>query len=156
MIVVTPVAIMVVAISPVMLVPIATIIVVVVSSILVVTRTPTATMEASLMHRLLVLAGMMLSLSIFRLLHFALKSYVVGMTYGACHVPSYLSAGVPRVSMARRQEDRLRLEGRLCQQPAGDSAVEGWSRAMKTKARQRLSRQKWADPDKSDRGQGRE
>jgi hypothetical protein len=65
MIVVTPVAIMVVAISPVMLVPIATIIVVVVSSILVVTRTPTATMEASLMHRLLVLAGMMLSLPIF-------------------------------------------------------------------------------------------
>jgi hypothetical protein len=27
---------------------------------------------------------------------------VVGMTYGACHVPSYLPAGVPGVSMARR------------------------------------------------------
>jgi hypothetical protein len=47
----------------------------VVSSILVVTRTPTTTMEASLMHRLLVLAGMMLSLPVFRLLHLALKSY---------------------------------------------------------------------------------
>jgi hypothetical protein len=81
---------------------------------------------------------------------------VVGMTYGACHVPSYLPAGVPGVSTAGRQEDRLRPEGRLCQQPAGDSAVEGRSRAMKTKAHQRLSRRKWADPDKSDRGQGRE
>jgi hypothetical protein len=38
---------------------------------------------------------------------------VVGMTYGGCHVPSYLAAGVPGVSTARRQEDRLRLEGRL-------------------------------------------
>jgi hypothetical protein len=45
---------------------------------------------------------------------------------------------------------------RLCPQPAGDSTVEGRSRAMKTKAHQRLFRQKWAGPGKSDRGQGRE
>jgi hypothetical protein len=64
MIVVIPMAIMVVAICLVMLVPISTIIVVVVSSALVESRTPTATMEASLMHRLLVLANMMLSLSV--------------------------------------------------------------------------------------------
>jgi hypothetical protein len=81
---------------------------------------------------------------------------VVGMTYGACHVPSYLPAGVLGVSMAQRQEDRLCLEGRLCQQPAGDSTVEGQSRAMKTRAHQRLFHRKWAGPDKSDIGQGRE
>jgi hypothetical protein len=81
---------------------------------------------------------------------------VVGMTYGACHMLSYLPAGVPGVSMTRRQEDRLRLEGRLCQQPSGDSTVEGRSRAKKTKAHQWLFRRKWAGPDKSDRGQGRE
>jgi hypothetical protein len=72
MIVVIPVAIMVVAIPPVMLVPISTIIVVVVSPTLVESRTPTATMEASLMHRILVLANMMLPLFVFRLLHLAL------------------------------------------------------------------------------------
>jgi hypothetical protein len=44
----------------------------VVSSTLMESRTPTTTMEASLMHRLLVLANMMLPLSIFRLLHLAL------------------------------------------------------------------------------------
>jgi hypothetical protein len=48
--------------------------------------------------------------------------------------------------MARRQEDRLRLEDQLCQQPAGDSTEEGQSRAMKTKAHQRLFHQKWAGP----------
>jgi hypothetical protein len=65
---------------------------------------------------------------------------VVGMTYGACHVPSYLSTGVLGVSTARRYEDRLGPEGRLCQQPAGVSTVEGQSRAMKTKAHQWLFR----------------
>jgi hypothetical protein len=70
-IVVTLMSIMVVAISLVMLVPISTIVVVVVSSILMESRTPTATMEASLVHRLLVLANMMLPLSDFRLLHLA-------------------------------------------------------------------------------------
>jgi hypothetical protein len=98
---------------------------------------------------------------IFRLCSFSCynmvaKFLVVGMTYGACHVPSYLPAGVPGVPMARRQEGRLRLEGRLCQQPAGDSIEEGQSRAIKTKAHQRLFRRKWAGPDKGDRGQGRE
>jgi hypothetical protein len=81
---------------------------------------------------------------------------VVGMSYGACHEPSYLPASVLGVSTARGQEDRLRLEGRLCQQPAGDSTVEGWSRAMKTRAHQQLFRRKWAGPDKCDRRQGRE
>jgi hypothetical protein len=52
MIVVTPMAIMVVVISLVVLMPISTIIVVVVSSILNESRTPTATVEASLVHRL--------------------------------------------------------------------------------------------------------
>jgi hypothetical protein len=33
---------------------------------------------------------------------------VMRMTCGACHVPSYLPAGIPGVSTARRQEDRLR------------------------------------------------
>jgi hypothetical protein len=70
-IVVTPVAIMVVAISLVVLVPISTIIVVVVSSILMESRTPITTVEASLVHRLLVLANMMLPLFIFRMLHLA-------------------------------------------------------------------------------------
>jgi hypothetical protein len=72
MIVVIPVAIMVVAISFVMLVPISTIMVVVVSSILMESRASMVTMIASLVHRLLVLANMMLPLSIFRLLHLAL------------------------------------------------------------------------------------
>jgi hypothetical protein len=58
--------------------------------------------------------------------------------------------------MARRQEDGLRLEGRLCQQPAGDSTMEGLSRATKTKTHKRLFRRKWAGPDKSDRGRGQE
>jgi hypothetical protein len=79
---------------------------------------------------------------------------VVGMTSGACHGPSYLPAGVPGVSMALGREDQLHPKGRLRQQPAGDSTEESQSRAMKTKASQRLFRQKWASPDKSDRGNG--
>jgi hypothetical protein len=71
-IVVIPVAIMVVAISLVMLVPISTIMVVVVSSILMESRAPMVTVVPSLVHRLLVLANMMLPLSIFRPLHLAL------------------------------------------------------------------------------------
>jgi hypothetical protein len=35
--------------------------------------------------------------------------------------------------VASAREDRLRLKGRLRQQPAGDSTVENWSRAMRTK-----------------------
>jgi hypothetical protein len=70
----------------------------------------------------------------------------MGMTYGVCHVPSYLPAGVPGVSTARRQEDWLRLEDRLCQQPAGNSTEERQSRAMKTKAHQRMFHRKWAGP----------
>jgi hypothetical protein len=81
---------------------------------------------------------------------------VVGMTYGACQGPSYMPAGIPGVSTALRREDRLRPKGRLCQQPAGNSTMESRSRAMKTKALQWLFRQNWADPDKSDRGKGRE
>jgi hypothetical protein len=66
-----------------------------------------------------------------------LGASVVGMTYGACHVPSYLPAGVPGISTARRYEDRLGPEDRLCQQPADDPIEEGRSRAKKTKAHQR-------------------
>jgi hypothetical protein len=58
---------------------------------------------------------------------------VGGMTYGAHHGPSNMSAGVPGVPTASTQEDRLRPKGRLCQQPAGDSTEENQSRAMKTK-----------------------
>jgi hypothetical protein len=65
---------------------------------------------------------------------------VVGMTYGACQGPSYLSAGIPGISMALGQEDRLRSKGRLRQQPAGDSTEESQSRAMKTRILQWLFR----------------
>jgi hypothetical protein len=58
---------------------------------------------------------------------------VVGMTYGAHHGPGNMPAGIPGVPTASRREDRLRPKGRLRQQPAGDSAEENWSRAMKTK-----------------------
>jgi hypothetical protein len=81
---------------------------------------------------------------------------VVGMTNGAGHGPSYLPAGVPGISMTQRIKGRLRTEGRLRQQPAGDSTEEGQSRARKTKVHQWLFRRKWASPNKSDRGKGRE
>jgi hypothetical protein len=83
-----------------------------------------------------------------------LGASVMGMTYGACQGPSNMPAGVPGVSTALAQEDRLRPKGRLRQQPAGDSTEESQSRAMKTKALQWLFRQKWAGPDKNDRGKG--
>jgi hypothetical protein len=70
-IIVTPMAIMVVAISLVVLMPISTIVVVVISSILMEFGTSTAVMEASLLHRFLILASMMLPLSVFRLFHLA-------------------------------------------------------------------------------------
>jgi hypothetical protein len=44
----------------------------VVSSILIEPRTPTATLEASLIYRFLILASMMLPFPVFRLLHLAL------------------------------------------------------------------------------------
>jgi hypothetical protein len=65
-------------------------------------------------------------------------------------------AGVLGVSTALAREDWLHPKGRLHQQPAGNSIVESQSRAMKTKALQRLFCQKWAGPDKNDRGKGRE
>jgi hypothetical protein len=68
---VIPVTIMVVAISLVMLVPISTIMVVVVSSILMESRASMVIVIASLVHRLLVLANMMLPLSVLRLLYLA-------------------------------------------------------------------------------------
>jgi hypothetical protein len=71
---------------------------------------------------------------------------VVGMTNGACHGLSYMPAGILGVSAALGLEDRLHPKGRLRQQPAGDSTEESQSRAMKTKASQRLFRRKWAGP----------
>jgi hypothetical protein len=62
-------------ISLMVLVPISTIMVVVVPSILMESRTPMITVIAPLVHRLLVLADMVLPLSVFRLLHLALQSY---------------------------------------------------------------------------------
>jgi hypothetical protein len=58
---------------------------------------------------------------------------VVGMTYGAYHRLRNMPAGVPGVPTASAREDRLHAKGQLRQQPAGDSAEENWSRAMKTK-----------------------
>jgi hypothetical protein len=54
------------------------------------------------------------------------------------------------------KEDRLRLKGRLRQQPAGDSTEESQSRAMKIRSLQWLYHQKWPGPDKIDRGKGQE
>jgi hypothetical protein len=85
-----------------------------------------------------------------------LGASVMGMTNGAYNGPSNMPAGVPGVSTASAQEDRLRPKSRLRQQPAGDSTEGSQSRAMKTKALQWLFRRKWAGPDKSDRSQGRE
>jgi hypothetical protein len=56
---------------------------------------------------------------------------VVGMTSGVCQGQRNLPAGIPGISTALRQEDRLRPKGRLRQQPAGDSAEESRSRAKK-------------------------
>jgi hypothetical protein len=53
---------------------------------------------------------------------------VVGMTFGVCQGQRYLPAGVPGISMALSQEDRLCPKGRLRQQPAGDSTEESQSR----------------------------
>jgi hypothetical protein len=55
------------------------------------------------------------------------------MTYRAYHGPSNMLVGIPGVPAASAREDRLRPKGRLCQQSAGDSTEENWSRAMKTK-----------------------
>jgi hypothetical protein len=49
---------------------------------------------------------------------------VVGMTYRVYHGPSNTPAGVPGVPTASAREDRLRLKGRLRQEPAGDSTEE--------------------------------
>jgi hypothetical protein len=66
-----------------------------------------------------------------------------------------MPAGVPGIPAASAREDRHHSKGRLRQQPTGDSAEEGWSRAMGTKLLQRPSHQKQNGPDKSDRGADR-
>jgi hypothetical protein len=53
---------------------------------------------------------------------------VVGMTSRVCLGQRYLSAGVPGISTALRQEDWLCPNGRLRQQPASDSTEESQSR----------------------------
>jgi hypothetical protein len=50
------------------------------------------------------------------------------MTSGVCQGQRCLPAGVPGVSTALSQEDRLCPKGRLRQQPAGDSTEESQSR----------------------------
>jgi hypothetical protein len=55
------------------------------------------------------------------------------MTYRAHHGLSNMPAHIPGVPTALAREDRLRPKGWLCQQPAGDSIEENWSRAMRTK-----------------------
>jgi hypothetical protein len=56
------------------------------------------------------------------------SSCVVGTTSGVCQGQRYLPAGVPGISTALSQEDRLCPKGRLRQQPAGDSTEESQSR----------------------------
>jgi hypothetical protein len=81
---------------------------------------------------------------------------VVGMTSGVCQGQRYMPAGVPGVSTASSKKDRLRLKGRLRQQPVGDSTEESQSRAMKIRFLQRLCRRKQPGPDKIAKGKGRE
>jgi hypothetical protein len=52
---------------------------------------------------------------------------VVGMTSGICQGQRYLPAGIPGISMALGQEDRLCSKGRLRQQSASDSTEESQS-----------------------------
>jgi hypothetical protein len=85
-----------------------------------------------------------------------LGASVLGMTYSAYQGLSNMSAGIPRVFTTSAREDRLCSKGGLHQQPAGDSTEESQSQVMKTKASQQPFRQKWASPNKSDRGQGQE
>jgi hypothetical protein len=80
----------------------------------------------------------------------------VEMTSGVCQGQRCLPAGVPGVSTAPSNEDRLRLKGRLRQQPTGDSTEESQSRMMRTRFLQQLDHRKWPSPDKIDRGKGRE
>jgi hypothetical protein len=58
---------------------------------------------------------------------------VVGMTSGVCQGQRCLPAGIPGISTALSQEDRLWPKGRLRQQPAGDSTEESQSRAKTTR-----------------------
>jgi hypothetical protein len=55
------------------------------------------------------------------------------MTYGAYHGPGSMPAGVLGVPTVSAREDRLRPEGRLRQQPAGDSIEGNGGRVIKTK-----------------------
>jgi hypothetical protein len=85
-----------------------------------------------------------------------LGASVVGMTSGVCQGQRCLPSGIPGVSTASSKEDWLQLEGRLRQQPAGNSTEESQSRATTTRFLQRLFCRKWSGPDKIDRGKGRE
>jgi hypothetical protein len=78
----------------------------------------------------------------------------MGMILGVCQGQRYLPAGVPGISTALSQEDRLHPKGRLCQQPAGDSTEESQSRAKTTRPLQLLFHRKWPSPDKIDEGEG--
>jgi hypothetical protein len=65
-----------------------------------------------------------------------------------------MPAGIPGVSTMSSKKDRLRLKGRLHQQPAGDSTEESQSWAMKIRFLQRLCRRKQSSPDKIAMGKG--
>jgi hypothetical protein len=52
---------------------------------------------------------------------------VMGMTSGISQGQRYLPAGIPGISMALGQEDRLCSKGRLCQQSPSDSTEESQS-----------------------------
>jgi hypothetical protein len=77
----------------------------------------------------------------------------MGMTYRAYRGKSNMLADIPGVPTAPAHEGRLCPKGRLCQQPAGDSIEESWSRAQKIRFLQRWDRQKQPEPDKIDRSQ---
>jgi hypothetical protein len=78
------------------------------------------------------------------------------MTSRVCQGQRCMPPGVPGVSTVSSKKDRLRLKGRLRQQPAGDSTEESQCRAMKIRFLQQLCRRKQSGPDKISRGKGRE
>jgi hypothetical protein len=72
----------------------------------------------------------------------------MGMTSGVCQGQCCLPAGVPGISTALGQEDRLRPKGRLCQQPAVPAAGCASSR-LATPPRRAIARRRRQDSSNS-------
>jgi hypothetical protein len=71
------------------------------------------------------------------------------MTLGVYQGQRCLPAGIPGISTALSQEDRLWPKGRLRQQPAGNSTEESWSRVKTTRPFQRPFRRSGLAPTRS-------